>query len=120
MQEKYTVGIWADRFLSSADRKRAQLPEYLVRPSAPAALSGSTVRSRLGLIPVNPARAFHSPTQRKAKVTVLGGARRSRIIWIQQKRWGYLPIFTLTVGLRQRGRWAHCQTASCVLKSVAL
>jgi integrase len=51
----------------------------------------------------NPARAFHYPTQRKIKATVLGGTESEDYLDAAQAL-GYLPIFTLmlTVGLRQR------------------
>lgn len=56
-----------------------------------------------GMIPVNPARAFHYPTQRKVKATVLGDTEIEEYLDAAQAL-GYLPIFTLmlTVGLRQR------------------
>lgn len=55
------------------------------------------------LIPVNPARAFHYPTQRKVKASVLGDTEIEEYLDAAQAL-GYLPIFTLmlTVGLRQR------------------
>ncbi|MET0018354.1 tyrosine-type recombinase/integrase [Oscillibacter sp.] len=56
-----------------------------------------------GMIPVNPARAFHYPTQRKVKASVLGDSEVEDYLDAAEAL-GYLPMFTLmlTIGLRQR------------------